>query len=176
MNDIQDVLNAGYKIDFHGVIFSKNNKPLKFAVDKKGYARVGLMIDGKLVTKKIHRLVCQRWKPNPENKPQVNHIDGNKLNNCSGNLEWCTAKENTKHAIDNGLFVFTTSESSVNINPKKGELNGMSKLTEADVLEIKKSFLPRKITRKILAEKYNVSEHCIKDIVTGKSWNHICNY
>ncbi len=173
MSEAEYVVNCGYGIGTTGVIYSKSGEPLKFAVDKKGYARVGLMINGKLTTKKVHRLVCEMFKENPYNKPQVNHIDGNKLNNHIDNLEWCTAKENTKHAIDNGLFVFSTKESSVNTNPKKGELNGMSILTNMDILDIRSSFLPRKVTRKILALKYNVSEHCIKDIVNRKSWKHI---
>ena len=170
---VDEVIANGYVIEYDGCILSKQNKPLKFAIDKKGYCRVGLMINGKLTTKKVHRLVCEMYKENPYNKGQVNHIDGNKLNNHIDNLEWCTAKENTKHAIDNGLFVFSTKESSVNTNPKKGELNGMSILTNTDILDIRSSFLPRKITRKILALKYNVSEHCIKDIVNRKSWKHL---
>jgi len=51
----------------------------------------------------IHRLMCETFLPNPENKPMVNHKDGNKLNNKLNNLEWVTAAENNKHAIDTGL-------------------------------------------------------------------------
>lgn len=53
-------------------------------------------------TRKIHRIVCQAFHSNPENKPQVNHKDLNQLNNHESNLEWATAKENTNHAQVNG--------------------------------------------------------------------------
>ena len=51
----------------------------------------------------IHRLVAQTFIPNPNNFPQINHIDGNKLNNCITNLEWCTNLYNQQHAWKNGL-------------------------------------------------------------------------
>lgn len=72
--------------------------------DLKGYYRTNLALNGRNTTVKIHRLVAQAFIPNPENKPQVNHINGNKKDNRVENLEWTTNNENMKHAYNTGLF------------------------------------------------------------------------
>lgn len=68
-----------------------------------GYKKVKLYKNGKMKTFSIHKLVAQAFIPNPENKPQVNHIDGNKSNNFYTNLEWVSCQENVEHAYINGL-------------------------------------------------------------------------
>ena len=69
----------------------------------KGYMQIHIRVNGKDKVIKVHRLVAEAFIPNPDNKPQVNHIDGNKENNTSLNLEWCTNSENQLHAYKNGL-------------------------------------------------------------------------
>lgn len=80
-----------------------NNIYLKGHVSNCGYCDVQLYKDKKVRVFKVHRLVALHFIPNPGFKQQVNHIDGNKLNNNVTNLEWVTAKENTEHAIVNGF-------------------------------------------------------------------------
>ena len=170
---IKQIKNTNYKVTDCGDVIGFNGNILKPAKDNRGYLRVGLSINGRLTTKKVHRLVAETFIDNPENKPQVNHINGIKTDNRVENLEWVTAKENTEHAIKMGNFVFATKESSVNKNPKKGELNGMAKLDESKVMEIRRKFKPRKYTRAMLSDEYGVTASCIKDIVNRKSWKHI---
>lgn len=170
---MKTIKDTNYKVDQFGIVYGLNGKPLKPATDKKGYLRVGLTINKKLCTKKVHRLVAIEFITNPKNKPCVNHIDGNKKNNNVLNLEWATYKENTAHAIENKLFCFNTSEKSINKIIKKGSLNGNSLLTEHDVLEIRKKYKPRIYTRSMLAIEYKVKESCIKDVVNRNSWKHI---
>lgn len=69
----------------------------------RGYANITLIKNGNKFKTVIHRLVAKAFIPNPENKPEVNHINGNKRDNRLDNLEWCTSSENRKHAFKIGL-------------------------------------------------------------------------
>ena len=103
-----------YMIDREGNVFSRYKyktgivhneyRPVKPVLDKgTGYLLVTLVHDGVRKNQFIHRLLAQHFLPNPQGKPQVNHIDGVKTNNQLSNLEWVTAKENSQHAIRTGL-------------------------------------------------------------------------
>lgn len=76
---------------------------MKLNVKKSGYVHIKLCKDNKGHYKSVHRLVADAFIPNIENKREVNHIDGNKLNNSVDNLEWVTSSENQKHAFNLGL-------------------------------------------------------------------------
>lgn len=65
----------------------------------KGYMQVVLFLEGKKKNARVHRLVAQAFLPNPNNLPQINHLDKNKKNNHLSNLEWCTNQENCEHAL-----------------------------------------------------------------------------
>jgi hypothetical protein len=77
---------------------------LQDADDGSGYRIVSIITKNGRVSRRVHRMVAETFIANPDNKPQVNHIDGNKSNNSVVNLEWVTAQENIEHAIDTGLF------------------------------------------------------------------------
>lgn len=94
------------------------NRYLKPYIDKNGYKKIKLSINGCSNTFAIHRLVGLLFIDNPNNKPQINHIDGNKNNNSYSNLEWCTAYENNLHARTTGLNNISKSNSNRWQNPE----------------------------------------------------------
>lgn len=79
---------------------NKLPKVLKTSLDKDGYVVIVLSNNGKNFHTRVHRVVAKAFIPNPENKKQINHIDGNKQNNNVSNLEWCTQSENIRHRIN----------------------------------------------------------------------------
>ena len=129
-------------------------KPLK-----QTYSTIDLCKDAKVKKLTIHRIVAKTFIPNNENKPDVNHINGDKHDNRLENLEWVTKSENQKHAAKLGL-----------INCK-GSRNSQSKLTEDIVIAI---FTSNKRTSE-LSKEYNISQPTICDIRKGRSWTHLTN-
>jgi len=80
-----------------------DNRIAKGSISKHGYHYVHLRKDTKSKNKKVHIMVAEAFIPNLENKPHINHIDGDKMNNSVNNLEWCTPLENNRHALKTGL-------------------------------------------------------------------------
>lgn len=90
-------------VGWNGSKYIDRVKILKPSMTTTGYWKIELSKDKKKKSKKIHRLIAKAFIPNTNNKPQINHIDGNPLNNNIDNLEWTTQKENVDHAIKVGL-------------------------------------------------------------------------
>ncbi|MGH1111211.1 MULTISPECIES: HNH endonuclease [Bacillus cereus group] len=138
-------------------------KILKHTKLRTGYYKVTLTNNGKQKNYQVHRLLALAFIPNPENKPSINHIDGNKGNNTLSNLEWATQSENSQHAYDN------------NLNSLHGESHYKSKLTEDDVKWIRENYIPRhkEYGCTPLSKKFNVALGCISNIISYKTWKNV---
>lgn len=145
----------------NGGVYKKKPVLLKGSVSRNGYHRHTLSFLDKRVYKNTHRIVAEAFILNPENKPQINHKDGNKLNNSVSNLEWCDAKDNLNHAYRTGLA-----------KGKAGIQNSMAVLSEQQVLEI--VTLYRSGMKQVdIAKKFGQKFQNISCIVNGKSWSSI---
>lgn len=158
-------LDRFYQIErnhYHGDI---NKKGRIITGDHGGnhYYQVVLFREGKGKTALVHRLVAEAFIPNPENKPQVNHKDGDKHNNKVTNLEWATRSENQIHAFRTGL------------HPGNGEGNVNAKLTREQVAEIRRTYVKgcKGSGACVLAKKYGVHKHTILSIVRGETWKGV---
>lgn len=131
-----------------GVKNVKTQKILKKTSNGRGYYQ--LVVNNKNQRKVfyVHRIVATLFVPNPYNYKIINHINGNKSDNCFTNLEWTTSSENTKHAYKIGLI-------------SKG-----NKLNKEDVEYIRNSTL----SKKELSKKFQVTLWTINDILKRKTW------
>lgn len=164
MSDLKEVY-SGYFINKRGQVFSSfkgKMREIKQSV-QWSYPRVRIVIDGKETSRHVHRLLAIAFIPNPYNKEQVNHKDGDKLNYELSNLEWVTRQENKDHAFKSGLL---------DNCPRVGEDNGRAIITEDDVLEIVK-LLNDKVTHRDIAAKYGLEKSSISNIVCGKAWSGV---
>lgn len=135
---------------------------LSGTIARGGYKRVLLTKNGKKTAESVHRLVAKAFIPNPENKPQINHIDGNKLNNCVDNLEWVTHQENQAHAWDNGLK-----------QPFRGEDHPNSKLSEDTVSRIRGMDRDTDYSHREIAEEFGLRRRLVTSIINKKAWAHV---
>lgn len=136
----------------------------------KGYLSVGLRKDGNYKSFLVARIVALTFIHNPEDKPQVNHKDGNKTNNRVDNLEWATNGENAQHAYDLGL---NPREKIFEQIPKPGELNAAHKLKDNQVVEIRNKYASGNYSLKNISKEYGVYYTTIHKIVKHLTWKHL---
>ena len=132
---------------------------LKPAKSNDGYLKTMLLNDsGKYSSWTVHKFVCLAFYGERPEGLEVNHMDGVKTNNAIDNLEYCTHSENMQHSFDAGLQ-----------KPKRGELNGMAKLTRLQVGEIReaKKSSGRYWGRNAFAKRFGVSEKHLQDIANN---------
>ncbi len=152
----------GYWCSFDGRIYSERRGSLKERKQVKspqGYLKIGYYIVelDKTRSAASHRWIALAWIENPNNYPYINHIDGDRGNNSVSNLEWCTAKQNTHHAI------------KILGKLRHGEHGSRTKLTENDVLDIRLSAE----SLRTLGSKYGVSYAVIGQIKRKEIWKHL---
>ena len=162
-----DGYNGRYQVSNLGRVksfFDKEARILKANKVAEGYLRVSLRKDSMAKNHYVHRLVAKAFIPNPGNKPQVNHIDGDKTNNRVENLEWMTGEENINHAFKLGLSKIP-----------RGSKNPSSKLTPDQVREIRRIYVKGsyKFGVVALAKRFKVSQETIRDIVKGRSYTDV---
>lgn len=153
--DAYEISNHGHVRRTDGVELSIQGPP------SRRYCAIQLWKNGVFVTRAIHRLVALAFIPNPEDKPEVNHKDGVKSNNCADNLEWMTRSEQMKHAFATGLHSVT------------GERNPAAILQEKDIPIICEMYESGDYTQTAIAERFGVSKDEIYRIVTNQHWKHI---
>lgn len=170
---MEQVLIKHHKYDFKfnyyirkdGSVYSeRTNKVMKPHSDKDGYQKIRLICsDDKRHRFSVHRLVLENFNPVKNMQElQVNHIDGDKTNNCLSNLEWCPGDENIAHAVRTGL------RNSVGLR------NPAAKLNEEKVLIIVDKFREGKTTAQI-AREMEVSPSTIADIRKRRTWKSVTN-
>lgn len=140
---------------------NRQGKILKGTENRDGYIKVRLYKNSTGKVFSVHRLVAQAFLPNLKKLSTINHQDGNKQNNRVDNLEWASYKENNNHAIRTGLK-----------KTKTGAQSQRAKLTQTQVNEIRKEYVPRKRGKNTctLAKKYGVSQKTIWNIIHNKTY------
>ena len=161
-HDLEDgvVIEKYYVLFINGDIFVVDTAH-KLTPHPNGAGYLSVSLNGH--PRRIHRLIAENFIPNPLNKPCVNHIDGNKLNNNISNLEWCTQSENVKHAFATGLKV------PANL---KAEDCPWSRLCWDDIHYIRDNYIPRdpEFGQRALSEKFDISQQMVSSIIKNERW------
>lgn len=149
----------------------------QYKISREGkYRCVKAKVKRSVTTVYVHRLVATKFIDNPENKPQVNHIDGNPTNNNLNNLEWCTPRENIQHAIKIGLIKYTkNNKKTKKISVKKEpDLNNYTTQQVAEILHLQVTTIRDyiklgKIKAYKVGKSWRVTEEDLKEFLTKES-------
>lgn len=151
-----------HEVTLDGVVRTKNTKHINAVhINIYGYPVVSYWGGENVRCKCIHRILAITFMPNPLNKRDINHIDGDKLNYDLSNLEWATPQENMAHAIRTGL-----------IN-NKGTNNGHSKLKDSEIMEIRRLLKNGEMSQGEIGDLFGITRGHISHIKCRRSWSHV---
>lgn len=167
----------GYFISNYGRVCSRRKDPsviLKAKIIPNGYVQVNLSGSTGRIYRYVHRLVAQAFLDNPDNLPQVNHIDGRKTNNRIDNLEWVSISENQSHAFAAGLKSVSEQEK---LRFAQFAKNNMSKRVEqltVDGQHVKFWDNACDVTREMGLDRANIAMACRKQVIRyGYRWRYV---
>ena len=120
-----------YSVSTEGEVRKDTTNYILSQSSQQDYKFVGLIINGKQKRMRVHRMVALAFIDNPDNKPYVNHINGNRSDNNVENLEWVTPSENTQHAVDTGLFKSNRARAVIQYNLNGEQMATFESASEA---------------------------------------------
>lgn len=154
-------IDTGYQISNTGEVKGKRGKILEKDISNTGYYVINGYLDGKQIKIRIHREVARAFIPNDDNKPFVNHLNGNKQLNWYGNLEWATHDDNMKHAVETGLI------------DAKGIKHPENVYSNDQVIKACKMLEDPNNTIADISRETGINRSILYGIRTGHTWTHI---
>lgn len=157
--------NSSYRVDKHGNVFSFKSKhllKLKPLIGRDGYLYINTYSKGKNKRVVIHRLVAEAYITKKEGKNCVNHIDGNKQNNCVLNLEWVNHSENHLHAYAIGIRKRRFGNNATNLS-----------INEKIARRIKIYLFVKNFSQTQVSNKLNVNREIVRSIFRGLTWKNV---
>ncbi len=157
-----NICGAVYEITSEGEVFGAYGQPISIRPNSDGYASFTAGKKGNRTREKVHRLVAELFIPNPNNLPEVDHLDGNRMNPSKDNLEWVTHEENIQRAHKKGSYK----------GRYVGQDNPKAKLNENLVMQLRSEYKAGASVKE-LCDKYGYPWNTIGNAVKGYTWGHL---